>query len=457
MDYEIKKLRKNQIVEGTVIKVTDNELTIDLNYFTEGTMYLDHYTKKKLDSFKKIVKIGDKVTAKIVNISERDDSIIILLSRIELEQNETYTKLYERYEQKEVFTGLVKKVIKGGFLVLVDGCDVYIPFNEMDVNRVEVDDYLNKEIDFEIIEFNKVSNKVKGSRIRLIKKALKDARDAQIADIKVGDVFEDALVKKVESFGAFVALGNVDGLVHFTQITHAHIKSAKDFLKEGDKVKVVVISKEGSKIGLSIKKLIKTPWEIFAEDHKEGEKIKGVVTKIMDFGAIIKVDEQVSGLLHKNDISWDPNIKFEDVVQMHKNIELKIMDINTKARKLSLSRRHLENNPWANVKANEGENVEVTVKEFKQNAGLMVEYQGIETLIPQKELPEKQEDLKAGNKVFAKVVKFNRDRWTLLFSIKQYNDEKYREEFEDYLKNEEKVETQTLGDIFGKKLEKLKK
>jgi small subunit ribosomal protein S1 len=233
-------------------------------------------------------------------------------------------------------------------------------------------------------------------------------------------------------------------------------------LKEGDEIEVKIIEAKGKKRGLSLKALQKTPWEQFAENHKIGEKLTGKVVKKMQFGILVEVEKDVAGIINKSDYSWDPRFNLAGNVNVGDEIEAQILSIDPKKGRMQLSKKHLEYNPWDDVKVKVGEVVSGEVAKFQSNGALIVVH-GVYGFLPIGEISEEhianvEDALKEGEVINAKVLKFSSKDWQMVLSKKQYDAEKIRSEYKKHLKSENKEDqSQTLGELFADKFKDLKK
>jgi small subunit ribosomal protein S1 len=262
-------------------------------------------------------------------------------------------------------------------------------------------------------------------------------------------------------FGAFVQLNKIQGLVHVSELSHHRITNVEDVVTLGQEIEVKVISKKNGKIGLSMKALQKTPWEIYAETHKPGDEVQGKIVRKMATGMLVEVAKDVVGIINKKDYSWDPKENLAGEVEVGSELNLKILSMEAKKRRMSLSKKHLEYNPWKDVTVKVGEEVSGTVEEL-QSRGALVKVQGVKAFLPIGEIKEERVNeiaqvLKVEDVIKAVVTKLDKEDWNMVISIKQLEETKQRAEFEDYLETEESVSNPTLGDLFKDELEKFKK
>jgi len=455
MDY--KNVREGDIVKGTVYEVKGTELIVAIEgYPTEGTLSLEQLTRKAVISLKDLYKKGDAIEAQVI---KKDDEVI-LLSRLELERQLTFDALQDFFGQDKAFEALVKGANKGGLSLDYDGYDLFMPASEVSVSyTANLADFAGKKLLVKVIEIRR--DKVVVSHKLVEKEGEKINKQKELESIKVGDVLEGTVIKILD-FGAFVRFQYAEGLVHISQLSHHQVDKVSDVLKEGQKVTVKVIDAEGDKRGLSMKALEATPWDAYAKAHKEGSKVTGKIIKKMQFGFLVEVAPDVVGMVNKFDYSWDPNYNLAGDVLEGEDIEVQILSIDPKKRRMQLSKKHLEYNPWDDVKVKIGEKVSGEVKVL-QSGGALVEIQGVNAFLPIGEIKEERlervaDALKEGDVINAVVKKFDPRRWSLVISKVEYDQQTIREEYQQYMKTEETTtQSQTLGELFAEKFANLKK
>ena len=462
---EINVLKVGQIVEGTIIKVEPNTIYLDVQYMTEGKIHLDNYNRPAPETFIGLVKEGDVVKAKVQKIT--DEPAQILLSRLPLLQEEKFEKAQELVESKEIVSAKVKSVKDKGIILGYDGLEIFLPYSLLDYEYVNNKDSLKgKTLDIQIIEASKRgrSKRIVASRKEIFEKARQEAyeqrlklRQEELESINTGDVLKGK-VHKIEKHAATVRFEHVVGLLRISQVSHHRIEKINDALEVGQEVEVKVIKKEGNRLDLSMKALLKTPYELFYDAHKVGDTVTGTVFQKLPFGLIIELAPDVRGLLHKNEYSWNPNDNFDDFVKIGDEVTLGIIQLDLKKERIALSRKILEDNPWSKVTVRRGEIVKAPVKEVHAK-GIKVEVQGVLGDIAIGDLSNehiaKVEDYFAiGDEVEAIVTEVRKDRWVLKLSIRSLKEKQERDSYEKYLENEDKSGNVTLGDLFEDDLKK---
>ncbi len=455
MDFEMKKVKVGMVVEGVVFHVTDESVYLDIKAFSEGVIHKKALTLEEITSCKDICKIGDVIKAKIRRIDNDDQQI--LLSRIDILREEKREKFGDLAGKSTRIKAKVKQVTRGGLVVVHEGVEMFMPTSQIDIKNINPEDFKDMVLECKVIE--KDYRKIIVSRKRVLEEDLRAARQAEFETFKLGQVLEGKIVK-ITDFGAFVSLGVIEGLVHISQISHHQVKKVTDVLTEGETVKVEIIRLDKKRVGLSMKKLLETPWQLYAREHKVGDKVTGKIIRKMAKGMLVEVSRDVIGLISSRDYSWDPKTNLAGEVEVGTEIELQILSIDIEARKMGLSKKHLSYNPWNDVSVKVGEEISGTIEEL-QTKGALVKIQGVNAFLPIGEISLNRVDKVSDVLKFEEVIKVvvlevDKRGWKMVVSIKQLLDQKQKKEFSDYLKTEEKAKQTTLGDLFGEKLKEFK-
>jgi ribosomal protein S1 len=454
MEFKMTIPKRGKVVKGTIFQVNDNECYVDIKAPSDGIIYKEHLSLEPIESCKDVVKEGDVLDFKIANVD--NENSIVLLTRKDMLRDKKRAEFDEFAKQDEVFEAKVVKTNKHGLILRYNDVELFMPASHIDLVRVETEDFKGKTLECKIIEHSDSRSVV--SRKLVLKKREKEAKKAEYENIKVGDKF-NGTVTTVLDFGAFVSIGKNDGLLHKSEISHYRVNNAKDALKPGDQVEVVVINKEKGKLGLSAKKLLKTPWELFAAKTKVGDKVEGTIVKKMANAMLLEVEKEVVGIMSEKDYSWDPKEKLAGQVEVGDKVEVKILSMDVKKRRMSLSKKHLDYNPWEDVSVKQGEEVSGTVEDLQSN-GALVNVQGVKAFLPISEISDEHvreitNHIKVDDVINALVLDVDKLNWNMKISIKALAEKKERETFEKYKQQEENVKT-TIGELFGDKLDKLK-
>ena len=303
--------------------------------------YLLIVQKKPKDLFTE----GQEIDVYVVKLDDGEGNVVLSTKRVESLKD--WQKLVEKYNNKELVEAEVVKEVKSGLLATVDGVNAFIPASHITTSFVkDFSPYIGKKLECFIINIDERKKKVVLSRREVEEKAIKEKLDLAWSKLNVGDVLKGK-VRKLTDFGAFVNLGEVDGLIHVSDIAWNRIKTPADVLTVGEEVEVVILklNKERNRISLGLKQLTKKPFELFLENNKVGDVVKGTVINLVDFGAFVKLKENVEGLVHISQISHDHIEKASDVLTVGEEVEVKILNIDEENQKISLSIKELLEKP----------------------------------------------------------------------------------------------------------------
>ncbi len=443
------------IVTGTVVKVTKEEVLVDINYACEGVIYKDYLSLDKLHSAEDILKEGDEIKVKVTQFKKGDESDSLLLSRIDILKNERLTEVRNNLEVDKDYDFKVKKSVKGGLVLDYMGIEAFLPeslifIQEEDGNK---DNLVGKTIKARIIEIKKERNRDKliVNRKQLVYEEMKQQEKAELEAIKEGEVLK-VKIERITDFGAFAKVSDrIDGLIHISEVSHYHVKKVDEYLTVGDEVEVKVIKVKGKRVSLSIKALLPTPWDNFLNNHKVGEKVMAKVVRKMQYGMLLEVEKEVTGLLNRFDYSWNPMENLAGEVEIGDMLEVEITSIDKKKKQFSLSKKHLEYNPWADLKLKKGELISATVLRTEEK-GAIVSVEEVEGFLPISEISSEhvsrvEDVLKVDDIITVEVLDFYPRDWKLTVSMKSVLEKKNRAEYEAQL--EENVSAnQSLADLF---------
>lgn len=340
-------IRTGERVKGTVIYVRPDAVSVNINYKADGMITRDEYSIAEVSDLTQIVKEGDEIEAIVVRISDQDGNVV--LSRKPLEEQKVWEELEKMRVEGAIVDTQIIEASQYGIYGKLKGIKGFIPRNQISIDRnVDPSEYVGKSLKVKILETkNKKGRRQLVLTSRAVEKMEKEARDAEVWEtIKEGEVYE-GLVKNLQDYGAFVEINGIDGLLHINEIAWTRIKHPSEVLKAGDKidVKVKSVDKENKRLSLSYKATIKSPWAKFLDKYQKGDTVTGLVTRIVDFGAFVKVDE-IECLLHIKDLDWARTEKVTDVLQEGQEVTAKILSVTRKDRKVSLGLKQLLEHPF---------------------------------------------------------------------------------------------------------------
>jgi small subunit ribosomal protein S1 len=368
----------DEVVEGTVVHITDRDAIIDINAKSEGVISLNEFR------YNPDLKVGDKVE---VLIDVREDATgQLVLSHRKARVIKAWDRVIKANETGEIVNGFVKCRTKGGMIVDVFGIEAFLPGSQIDVKPIrDYDQYVNKTMEFKVVKINHEFKNVVVSHKALIEADIEIQKKEIIGQLEKGQVLE-GVVKNITSYGVFIDLGGVDGLVHITDLSWSRINHPNEIVELDQKLNVVILDfdENKSRIQLGLKQLSKHPWEALAEEVKVGDKVKGKVVVIADYGAFIEVADGVEGLIHVSEMSWSTHLRSaQDFVSVGDEVEAVILTLDREDRKMSLGIKQLSADPWTDItgKYPVGSKHTGIVRNFT-NFGVFVELEeGIDGLI----------------------------------------------------------------------------
>ena len=325
-----------QIVEGTVVKVDKDEVLLDIGYKTEGVIPSRELSIKHDVDPGEVVEVGDDVEALVLQKEDKEGRLILSKKRAQYER--AWGDIEKIKEEDGVVTGTVIEVVKGGLIVDI-GLRGFLPASLVEMRRVrDLAPYIGQEIEAKIIELDKNRNNVVLSRRAWLEETQKEQREEFLENLKPGEV-RPGVVSSVVNFGAFVDLGGVDGLVHVSELSWKHIDHPGEVVTVGDEVTVEVldVDMDRERVSLSLKATLEDPWQEFASGHRVGELVYGRVTKLVPFGAFVRVEDGIEGLVHISEMSAHHVDLPEQVVTPGEELWVKIIDLDLQRRRISLS------------------------------------------------------------------------------------------------------------------------
>ncbi|WP_041302028.1 30S ribosomal protein S1 [Lacinutrix sp. 5H-3-7-4] len=368
----------DEVVEGEVVHMTDRDAIIDINAKSEGVISLNEFR------YNPDLKVGDKVE---VLIDVREDATgQLVLSHRKARVIKAWDRVNNAHDTGEIVNGFVKCRTKGGMIVDVFGIEAFLPGSQIDVKPIrDYDQYVNKTMEFKVVKINHEFKNVVVSHKALIEADIEEQKKEIIGQLEKGQVLE-GVVKNITSYGVFIDLGGVDGLVHITDLSWSRINHPNEIVELDQKLNVVILDfdENKSRIQLGLKQLSKHPWDALGEEVSVGDKVKGKVVVIADYGAFIEVAEGVEGLVHVSEMSWSTHLRSaNDFVNVGDEIEAQILTLDREDRKMSLGIKQLSQDPWTDIttKYPVGSKHTGIVRNFT-NFGVFVELEeGIDGLI----------------------------------------------------------------------------
>ena len=374
----LNSIAEHEVIEGTVVSINNREVVVNIGYKSDGVLPYNEFR------YNPDLKVGDKVDIYVE--SQEDANGQMVLSHKKARILRSWDRINEAYENDEIITGYVKSRTKGGLIVDVFGIEAFLPGSQIDVKPIrDYDVFVNKTMEFKVVKINHEFKNVVVSHKALIEDELEAQKAEIVSKLEKGQVLEGT-VKNITSYGAFIDLGGVDGLIHITDLSWGRINHPEEVVQLDQKIKVVILDFDENKkrIALGLKQLSPHPWDSLDPNLKVGDKVKGKVVVLADYGAFIEIAPGVEGLIHVSEMSWSQHLRTaKDFLKVGDEVEAVILTLDREERKMSLGLKQLIPDPWENIKEKYpvGSKHTATVRNFT-NFGIFVEIEeGVDGLI----------------------------------------------------------------------------
>ena len=374
----LSRINENEVVEGVVTSINKREVIVNIGYKSEGVISINEFR------YNPDLAVGDTVEVYVENAEDKKGQLI--LSHKRARAVKSWDRVNEAFEKDEVVKGYIKCRTKGGMIVDVFGIEAFLPGSQIDVKPIrDYDVYVNKTMEFKIVKINQEFRNVVVSHKALIEAEIEAQKADIIAKLEKGQVLEGT-VKNITSYGVFVDLGGVDGLIHITDLSWGRISHPEEVVSLDQKINVVILDFDDTKkrIALGLKQLTPHPWDALDPDLKVGDTVKGKVVVIADYGAFVEVQPGVEGLIHVSEMSWSLHLRSaQDFLKVGDEVEAVILTLDREERKMSLGIKQLKPDPWATITEKYPINSKhtATVRNFT-NFGVFVELEeGVDGLV----------------------------------------------------------------------------
>lgn len=339
-ESSVKQIRDGQVIKGTVVKVSEKEVLIDIGYKSEGVISREEFFSKE------DLTVGTEVDV-FVEAKENDEGMVVL-SREKARKLKGWDKIVTSSDEGDLVEGFVRRKVKGGYIVDITGIEAFLPASLSSFRGMSDRDVLNHAYKFKIIKMNNFRRSLIVSRKEALQQEKGEVREKLWQSLKIGEIYSGN-VKNITDFGAFIDLGGVDGLLHITDMSWSRISHPSEIVAVGDTIEVVVltIDKEAKKISLGLKQRIADPWQEIENRFPVESRIKGKIVNILPYGVFVELDKGIEGLIHISEISWQKrSINPQEMFSIGETTEVKILNIDRGSRRISLSIKQLESNPW---------------------------------------------------------------------------------------------------------------
>ena len=424
-DKTLSSINANEVVKGTVTAINKREVIVNVGYKSEGVIPASEFR------YNPDLKEGDEVEVYIDSPENRAGQLV--LSHKKARATTSWARVNEALENQEIVTGFVKCRTKGGMIVDVFGIEAFLPGSQIDVKPIrDYDVFVNKTMEFKVVKINQEYRNVVVSHKVLIEAELEEKRKELISQLQKGQIIEGT-VKNITSYGVFVDLGGVDGLIHITDLSWGRVSDPKEVVQLDQKIKVVILDfdEEKKRIALGLKQLSAHPWDALDPDLKVGDKVKGKVVVMADYGAFVEIAPGVEGLIHVSEMSWSQHVRSaNDLLKVGDEVEAVILTLSREERKMSLGLKQLKEDPWASIETRYpiGSDHEAKVRNFT-NFGVFVELEeGVDGLIHisdlswTKKVKHPSEFTQVGEQIEVVVLDIDKENRRLSLGHKQLED-----------------------------------
>ena len=421
-EQTLNNVHENEVVEGEITDITKREFVVRIGSKSDGVIPANEFR------YNPELKIGDKVEVYVENLEDKKGQLI--LSHKKARASKSWERINQALENKEIIKGYIKCRTKGGMIVDVFGIEAFLPGSQIDVKPIrDYDVYVGQTLDFQVVKINQEYKNVVVSHKALIEAELEAQKQQIISTLEKGQVLEGT-VKNITNYGVFIDLGGVDGLVHITDLSWGRVSNPREVVQDDEKLKVVILDfdEEKKRIALGIKQLTPHPWDALDADLKVGDKVKGRVVVMADYGAFVEIAPGVEGLIHVSEMSWSQHLRSaQDFLKVGDEVEAVVLTLDRTDRKMSLGLKQLKEDPWKDieVKYPVGSQHTAKVRNFT-NFGVFVELEeGVDGLIHisdlswTKKVKHPSEFTQVGAPIEVKVLEIDKDNRRLSLGHKQ--------------------------------------
>lgn len=421
-DETLNKIQEHQVVEGTVISIDKKEVVVNIGYKSDGIIPASEFR------YNPDLKVGDKVEVYVE--SQEDKNGQLELSHKKARLQKSWDNINKAMEGDEIIQGYIKSRTKGGMIVDVFGIEAFLPGSQIDVHPIrDYDIFVGKTMEFKVVKINQEFRNVVVSHKALIEAELEAQRKEIISHLEKGQILEGT-VKNITTYGVFVDLGGVDGLIHITDLSWGRVSDPHEVVELDQKINVVILDfdQEKKRIALGLKQLTPHPWDRLDQNLKVGDHVKGKVVVMADYGAFVEIQPGVEGLIHVSEMSWSQHLRSaQDFLKVGDEVEAVILTLDRDERKMSLGLKQLKEDPWENieVKYPVGSKHTAKVRNFT-NFGIFVELEeGVDGLIHisdlswTKKIKHPSEFTKVGETIDVVVLEIDKENRRLSLGHKQ--------------------------------------
>ena len=419
------KLTVGEIVKGTVLAISGNDVLVDIGYKAEGSVSVNEFKDTE-------VKKGDVIDVLVLNLETR--SGMVELSKSKADEKLRWEALLKKYSEGCTLNGVITGKVRGGLTVNVDGIDAFLPGSQLDIDPVhEVDGFIGQTLEFKLIKISNERRNLIISRRELLEERMADQKRDLLASIQIGQ-HRQGRVKNITDFGAFIDLSGLDGLLHITDMSWGRIKHPSEMLKIGQELEVVIldVDLERERVSLGLKQIQKNPWDGIEEKYPVGAKVHGKVVNLVAYGAFVEIEPGIEGLVHISEFSWTKRVaRASDMLNIGDEVDVVILSIDNVNQKIALGIRQTEENPWDTVQKRYpvGGRVKGKVRNFTSSGAFVEIEDGIDGMIHvsdmswTRKINHPSEMLQKGQEVEAVVLEVDPSQQRISLGLKQASED----------------------------------
>jgi small subunit ribosomal protein S1 len=421
----MRNVTEGEVVAGTVVSVEKDFVLVDVGYKSEGVIALEEFRGKDGELN---VTPGEEIEVYLEQMEDSEGRVV--LSKQKVDRQKIWSKLFKAFENKDILEGIITRRIKGGLVIDISGVDCFLPASQVGLRPTsDLDQFIGQNVAVRIIKFNRGRGNVVASRRVLLEEERASKRAQTLEELQAGQI-RKGVVKNIVQYGAFIDMGGIDGLLHITDMAWGRVSHPSEIVQIGQEleVKVLSIDKENGKISLGLKQKSADPWTHIDAKFPVGSRHKGKVVNLTDYGAFVKLDEGVEGLVHVSEMSWLKRVKHPSaVVSVGQEVEIVILNLDTQAKKISLGMKQVESDPWESMdeRLPVGSTVKGQVKSLTDYGAFVELEDGIEGLLHisdmswSSSLKNPGDLLKKGDDLEVKVLNIDKEKRKISLGLKQ--------------------------------------
>ncbi len=428
-EQTFRHIREGDIVQGKVVAIDDREAAVDIGFKSEGFLPLEEF--RSIDD----LQIG--TTVEVLVESVEDEHGRLVLSRLKAEKMKGWMKLGDTIKENDFVEGRVVKQVKGGFIVDIEGVEAFLPMSLSAFKGVSLDEIMTNKYKFQITKLNKIRRNLILSRREVVQKEKEEVREKVWGELQKGQR-RKGTVKGITDFGAFIDLGGVDGLLHITDMSWTRINHPSEIVKVGDKLEVLILDfdKANAKVSLGLKQISDNPWADIYDKYPTGTRVKGKVVNVMPYGVFVEIEKGIEGLLHSSEITWQKKlVNPQEIFKVGDEIEVQIINVDKDSKRISLSTKQLEANPWTEAQKTytPGTMVKGKVRGFTEYGAFVELDSGLEGMIHisdmswTKKINHPQDMLQKGQEVEVSVLAVDPENRKINLGLKQLKDNPWQD------------------------------